>query len=101
VRLVWNSTLDEVLGDSSGVTGIRIKDTTNGSTREIDLHGVFIAIGHQPNTGIFEGQLEMAGGYIQVRSGTAGDATATSPAANTPGTLVAVASPSIPDLTTM
>ncbi len=78
VRLAWNSTLDEVLGDSNGVTGIRIKDTKDGSTREIDLHGVFIAIGHQPNTGIFEGQLEMAGGYIQVRSGTEGDATATS-----------------------
>jgi thioredoxin reductase (NADPH) len=78
VRLAWNSTLDEVLGDSNGVTGIRIKDTKDGSTREIDLHGVFIAIGHQPNTGIFAGQLEMAGGYINVRSGTEGDATATS-----------------------
>jgi thioredoxin reductase (NADPH) len=78
VRIAWNSTLDAVLGDASGVTGIRIKSTQDGSTRELDLHGVFIAIGHQPNTQIFEGQLDMAGGYIKVKSGTEGNATATS-----------------------
>jgi thioredoxin reductase (NADPH) len=78
VRLAWNSTLDEVLGDASGVTGIRIKSTQDGSTRDLELQGVFIAIGHQPNTQIFEGQLDMAGGYIKVKSGTEGGATATS-----------------------
>jgi thioredoxin reductase (NADPH) len=78
VRLAWNHVLDEVLGDTSGVTGIRIKNVKDGTTEDLDLHGVFIAIGHQPNTQIFEGQLEMAGGYIKVKSGTDGDATATS-----------------------
>lgn len=78
VRLAWNSTLDEVLGDASGVTGIRIKSTQDGSTRDLELQGVFIAIGHQPNTQIFEGQLDMAGGYIKVKSGTEGNATGTS-----------------------
>jgi len=78
VRLAWNSTLDEVLGDASGVTGIRIKSTQDGSTRDLELQGVFIAIGHQPNTQIFEGQLDMAGGYIKVKGGTEGGATATS-----------------------
>jgi thioredoxin reductase (NADPH) len=67
-----------VLGDASGVTGMRIKDVRDGSTKDIDLHGVFIAIGHQPNTAIFDGQLDMAGGYIKVQSGTDGNATATS-----------------------
>jgi len=78
VRIAWNSNLDEVLGDATGVTGIRIKSTQDGSTRDLDLHGVFIAIGHQPNTQIFEGQLEMTGGYIKVQSGGDGNATATS-----------------------
>jgi thioredoxin reductase (NADPH) len=78
VRLAWNSTLDEVLGDASGVTGIRIKSTLDDSTRDLELQGVFIAIGHQPNTQLFEGQLDMAGGYIKVKSGTDGNATATS-----------------------
>jgi len=78
VRLVWNSTLDEILGDATGVTGIRIKDTQDGSTRDLDLQGVFIAIGHQPNTQLFEGQIEMSGGYIKVKSGIQGNATATS-----------------------
>ncbi len=78
VRIAWNSNLDEVLGDATGVTGIRIKSTQDGSTRDLELHGVFIAIGHQPNTQIFEGQLEMAGGYIKVHSGSDGNATATS-----------------------
>lgn len=70
--------LDEVLGDEMGVTGARLRDNRSGDTRELDVHGVFIAIGHSPNTGIFEGQLDMAGGYIKVRSGRDGDATATS-----------------------
>jgi thioredoxin reductase (NADPH) len=78
VRLAWNSTLDEVLGDATGVTGIRIKSTLDESTRDIELQGVFIAIGHQPNTEIFAGQIEMAGGYIKVHSGSDGNATATS-----------------------
>jgi thioredoxin reductase (NADPH) len=78
VRIEWNHTLDEVLGDANGVTGMRIRNVQDGSTKDVDLHGVFIAIGHQPNTQIFEGQLEMAGGYIKVRSGSEGNATATS-----------------------
>jgi thioredoxin reductase (NADPH) len=78
VRIEWNHTLDEVLGDSSGVTGMRIKSTVDGSTKDIDIHGLFVAIGHKPNTDIFNGQLEMAGGYIKVKSGTEGNATATS-----------------------
>ena len=78
VEIVWDHVLDEVLGDESGVTGIRIKHTTNGTSRELTLHGVFIAIGHQPNTKLFEGQLEMSGGYIVVKSGRDGNATATS-----------------------
>ena len=78
VKIAWNHTLDEVLGDSSGVTGMRIKSTTDDSTQDIDIPGLFIAIGHKPNTAIFEGQLDMAGGYIKVRSGTEGNATATS-----------------------
>ncbi len=78
VEIVWNSTLDEVLGDDSGVTGLRLKNVRDGQTRQIDLTGVFIAIGHEPNTDIFKGQLEMAGGYIKVQGGSAGNATATS-----------------------
>ena len=78
VTIEWNNTLDEVLGDKTGVTGIRIKSTEDGSTRDIDLAGVFIAIGHSPNTAIFDGQLEMSNGYIQVQSGLTGNATATS-----------------------
>lgn len=78
VRLAWNHVLDEVLGDNSGVTGMRIKNVKDDTTEDVDLQGVFIAIGHQPNTQIFEGQLDMAGGYIKVKSGTEGDATATS-----------------------
>lgn len=72
------STLDEVLGDDSGVTGMRIKNVNEGSTKDIKLQGVFIAIGHKPNTDIFEGQLEMEGGYIVTQMGRAGNATATS-----------------------
>jgi thioredoxin reductase (NADPH) len=78
VEIIWDSTLDEVLGDAMGVTGMRVKNVKNGETREIALKGVFIAIGHTPNTGIFEGQLDMKGGYIKVKSGSDGDATATS-----------------------
>jgi thioredoxin reductase (NADPH) len=78
VTIEWNSTLDEVLGDKTGVTGIRIKSTENDSTKDIDLTGVFIAIGHSPNTSIFEGQLDMEHGYLKVQSGLNGNATATS-----------------------
>jgi len=78
VTMVWNHVLDEVLGDDSGVTGMRIRNVKDGSTRAIALQGVFIAIGHKPNTAIFEGQIEMKNGYIRVKSGTEGDATATS-----------------------
>ena len=79
VDLQWDHVLDEVLGDDSGVTGIRIRSTTDESqTRDIELAGVFIAIGHSPNTGLFEGQLDMRNGYIVVKSGIDGDATATS-----------------------
>ncbi|MBN1379896.1 MAG: thioredoxin-disulfide reductase [Gammaproteobacteria bacterium] len=78
VEIAWNHVLDEVLGDESGVTGIRLKNVKDGSTREVALQGVFIAIGHKPNTQIFENQLEMENGYIKVRSGSNGNATATS-----------------------
>ncbi len=77
VEIEWFSELDEVLGDDMGVTGIRIKNK-DGSTKEIDVHGVFIAIGHTPNTEIFAGQLDMNHGYIKVKSGIEGNATATS-----------------------
>ena len=78
MRVIWNHTLAEVLGDATGVTGARLADRATGQTQDIAVKGVFIAIGHTPNTGIFEGQLEMAGGYIKIRSGTDGNATATS-----------------------
>ncbi len=78
ITLVLDHTLDEVLGDDSGVTGMRVKSTKDNSTQEIDLAGVFIAIGHSPNTGIFEGQLDMNNGYIQITSGLSGGATSTS-----------------------
>jgi len=76
--LIWNHTVDEVLGDASGVTGMRIRSTTDDSTREIPLQGFFVAIGHTPNTSLFEGQLEMRNGYLTIRSGLDGNATATS-----------------------
>jgi thioredoxin reductase (NADPH) len=78
VVLEWNHVLEEVLGDASGVTGVRIRSTLDDSVKEIEAPGVFIAIGHSPNTGIFEGQLEMHDGYIKVKSGLEGNATATS-----------------------
>ncbi len=78
VTIEWDHTLDEVLGDDTGVTGIRIKSTKDDSTKELDLAGVFIAIGHAPNTSIFDGQLDMSNGYITVQSGLQGNATMTS-----------------------
>jgi thioredoxin reductase (NADPH) len=77
VLIEWNSTLDEVLGDETGVTAVRIKNKS-GSTKDISLHGVFVAIGHKPNTDLFEGQLKMHNGYIVTRTGLEGNATATS-----------------------
>jgi len=78
IVLHWNQTLDEVLGDASGVTGVRLKDTGNGETKELPLTGVFIAIGHKPNTDLFQGQLEMRNGYLLIQGGSEGNATATS-----------------------
>ena len=78
VRIIWNHVLDEVIGDDTGVTGVRVKDVHNGATQDLAVHGVFIAIGHTPNTQIFEGHLDMANGYIRVRGGSEGNATATS-----------------------
>jgi len=78
VEVRWFGVLDEVLGDDSGTTGVRVRDVRTDATDVIPVHGVFIAIGHSPNTGIFEGQLEMANGYIVTRSGLQGQATATS-----------------------
>jgi thioredoxin reductase (NADPH) len=78
VKLVWNHVVDEVLGDEQGVTGLKVSSTRDSGQQQIDVTGAFIAIGHTPNTGIFDGQLDMVDGYIQVKSGLAGDATATS-----------------------
>jgi thioredoxin reductase (NADPH) len=78
IEVKWHSVLDEVLGDASGVTGMRLRDVRSGATEDKTLHGVFIAIGHQPNTSLFEGQLAMANGYIVTRSGLQGMATMTS-----------------------
>jgi thioredoxin reductase (NADPH) len=78
VELVWDHTVDEVLGDDTGVTGMRIRSTKDDSTREIAVQGFFVAIGHTPNTSLFEGQLAMRNGYITIRSGLEGAATATS-----------------------
>ena len=78
ITLQLNSTLDEVLGDASGVTGMRVKLVQGGAKQDIPLTGVFIAIGHKPNTDIFAGQLEMINGYIQTQGGSLGNATATS-----------------------
>jgi thioredoxin reductase (NADPH) len=78
ITIMWKYTLEEVLGDASGVTGMRIKSTLDSAMIDVELHGVFIAIGHKPNTGLFEGHLEMAGGYIKVRGGAEGQATETS-----------------------
>ena len=78
VTIEWDHVLDEVLGDQSGVTGMRIKNVKDGSTREIDLMGIFIAIGHKPNTDLFKGQVEMQHGYLSVTGGLEGNATQTS-----------------------
>ncbi|EHY77457.1 MULTISPECIES: thioredoxin-disulfide reductase [Stutzerimonas stutzeri subgroup] len=78
IRLHWNHTLEEVLGDASGVTGVRLKSTLTGEENKLDLAGVFIAIGHKPNTDLFQGQLEMKDGYLKIRGGGEGDATCTS-----------------------
>ena len=78
VEIVWDHVVEEVLGDDSGVTGLRIKGTKNDETTDLTLDGVFIAIGHKPNTGLFAEQLDMKNGYIVVKSGISGDATATS-----------------------
>lgn len=78
ITIAWNSTLDEVLGDDSGVTGVRLRATEGGETRELEVDGVFIAIGHIPNSEIFAGQLEMRNGYVVVKTGITGNATETS-----------------------
>jgi thioredoxin reductase (NADPH) len=78
VEIRWNNVVDEVLGDNAGVTGVRLKDVKTGAVSELPAHGVFIAIGHTPNTETFSGQLDMVNGYIQVQSGTRGYATQTS-----------------------
>lgn len=78
VTIMWDHNLEEVLGDDSGVTGMKIKHTKTSALTEMDLHGVFVAIGHKPNTDIFTGQLDIEGGYIKVASGLGGNATATS-----------------------
>ena len=78
IDIQWKHNLDEVLGDDSGVTGIRLKSTSDGDAKDLSVHGVFIAIGHIPNTNLFEGQLDISNGYIRVNSGIDGNATATS-----------------------
>ncbi|QKT02359.1 thioredoxin-disulfide reductase [Ectothiorhodospiraceae bacterium 2226] len=78
VSIEWNHTLDEVLGDDSGVTGMRLKSAVDGATKELEVTGIFIAIGHRPNTELFTGQLDMDNGYIRIKSGTSGGATSTS-----------------------
>ncbi len=78
VSILWNSTLDEVLGDASGVTGVRVKNVLTNALSQVDVHGLFVAIGHKPNTDLFTGQLEMDNGYIVTQSGRQGNATQTS-----------------------
>jgi thioredoxin reductase (NADPH) len=78
IELIWDHGVDEVLGDDNGVTGMRIRHVNTEATREIPVHGFFVAIGHTPNTSLFEGQLDMKNGYIHIKSGTDGGATATS-----------------------
>jgi thioredoxin reductase (NADPH) len=78
IDICWDSTLDEVLGDEQGVVGIRIQNARSGEQRDLSVHGLFIAIGHDPNTEIFAGQLDMEGGYLRVKGGLEGDATGTS-----------------------
>ena len=78
IEFAWDHVVDEVLGDDDGVTGVRIKHVDTGETRDIDVDAMFVAIGHDPNTGIFAGQLDMEGGYITIKSGLEGMATSTS-----------------------
>ncbi|RRD22366.1 thioredoxin-disulfide reductase [Brucellaceae bacterium VT-16-1752] len=78
IEAVWHHQVDEVLGNDFGVTGVRVKSTLDGSARDIDAHGFFVAIGHHPNTSLFDGQLAMNNGYLQIRSGLGGNATQTS-----------------------
>jgi thioredoxin reductase (NADPH) len=78
IRIEWNHTLEEILGDDSGVTGVRIKSTQTGEEKQLDTSGVFIAIGHKPNTDLFNGQLDMNNGYLKIKSGLEGGVTATS-----------------------
>ncbi|RYG12438.1 MAG: thioredoxin-disulfide reductase [Burkholderiales bacterium] len=85
IELVWHHAVDEVLGNEAGVTGVRVKSVLDGSLREITVHGLFVAIGHTPNTSLFEGQLDMNNGYLKIHSGIEGNATAT----NVPGVFAA------------
>ena len=78
ISIIWNHQVDEVLGDNTGVTAVRLKSTQDESTQEIDVQGLFVAIGHKPNSAMFDGQLNLRDGYIQVQSGTSGNATAAS-----------------------
>ena len=78
ISIIWNHQVDEVLGDNTGVTAVRLKSTQDESTQDIDVQGLFVAIGHKPNTAMFDGQLNLREGYIQVQSGTTGNATAAS-----------------------
>ncbi|EAR62181.1 thioredoxin-disulfide reductase [Neptuniibacter caesariensis] len=78
INIIWNHTLEEVLGDDMGVSGLRLKSTTDGEEQQLDVAGVFIAIGHKPNTDIFQGQLDMTDGYLKIQSGLEGNATQTS-----------------------
>ncbi len=78
ISVIWNHQVDQVLGDDTGVTAVRLKSTQDDSSQDIDVHGLFVAIGHKPNTTMFDGQLNLRGGYIQVQSGTSGNATAAS-----------------------
>jgi thioredoxin reductase (NADPH) len=78
IEPIWHHTVDEVLGNDAGVTGLRLKSTQDGGAREISIHGMFVAIGHTPNTSLFEGQLAMNNGYLEIRSGLSGNATQTS-----------------------
>ncbi len=85
IELVWHHAIEEVLGNEAGVTGVRVKSVLDGSTRDITVHGLFVAIGHTPNTSLFEGQLDMNNGYLKIHSGTEGNVTAT----NVPGVFAA------------
>ncbi|WP_347018803.1 thioredoxin-disulfide reductase [Acinetobacter calcoaceticus] len=78
ISIIWNHEVEEVLGDNTGVTSVRLKSTQDDSKQDVEVHGLFVAIGHKPNTVMFDGQLNLRDGYIQVQSGTSGNATATS-----------------------